>query len=300
MTSNSKFLSFLGLLLLSALGPNALARENLPFFPLEEEGVTLVPCPVTADSPNGLAEAFSDLERHLARVTELAGGAPYEGVLLSRSAPMGLNIGPHESYFERGEDYRTEAGRVAYLARRRQSPWYLTRSRRVGVEKAEEELIRAQPTRGGLFQLRAKNDKVVSMISSELDQNGELSFTIQAESDGRRGPLAGKILFDRMMAFYGDQVKVICGVWVYETNLELFKKAVQSLTQEFVESHKASPQETDLDFIYAAAARQTWTGQQAIRHGFTQVTSTDVEVEDGKIEEATARFEKPQKTRNIH
>lgn len=218
----------------------------------------------------------------------------FTGIFELRQPSQELQIGAYDYYLERGEDYSTKAGQAAYLERQRNTIPYRREVDRSGLQKAEAQILKKLPTSGGSYQLEARlGEKKVSKILADLDQQGDLSFSIETQSEGQRGPIAGRVLFDRMMAFFGDQVKSISGIWVYETNLELFQGAVNLLTSEFEASKKVLPSEDELDLIYKAAALRTWTGQQAVRHGFSQVVDVDVEFEDGKIDEATARFQKP-------
>ena len=107
-----------------------------------------------------------------------------------------------------------------------------------------------------------------SSISSELDDYGVLRFTVDApKSKSGRSPMKGADLFEKMMKHHGSRVKGIAGVWVYGTNLQMFRSALEKNDDFSSSTLRAS---------YFAAATQTWTGMQGEKYGFTKVSSIEV------------------------
>lgn len=92
-------------------------------------------------------------------------------------------------------------------------------------------------------------------IEGGLKADGTLTFKIQAFDldTGQRGSVRGQTPFDLMMQHFGDGVLAIRGLWMEGTNLEGFNRA------------------TAAGMTLSDAARQTWTGRQAVRHGFSTV-----------------------------
>ncbi|MFL5814424.1 MAG: hypothetical protein ACJ763_12670 [Bdellovibrionia bacterium] len=116
-----------------------------------------------------------------------------------------------------------------------------------------------------------------------LVANGELtdgrlllSFVMVREQDGARSPrLRGSEQFDKIMAHFGDRVKIIGGSWTFGTNLQTF--------------NELTAQGMDLK----SAALSTWTGKNAQRHGFTDVVIESIHGTPGHYHPVKVRFEKP-------
>ncbi|WP_433064879.1 hypothetical protein [Dactylosporangium sp. CS-033363] len=89
-----------------------------------------------------------------------------------------------------------------------------------------------------------------SGVIATLDGDGELML-MMARNEG--SPISGRQMFDRVMEHFGGRVEVIRGYWVYGDNLAAFSAAMRD------------------GGTLREAARGTWTGRQAARHGFTRV-----------------------------
>ncbi len=108
-------------------------------------------------------------------------------------------------------------------------------------------------TRGGDdFSFQIGHRASGSGLAAQLDEKGTFTFAI--ENFPQEGSvLRGKQMFDEALAHFGDRVQAVQGAWVFGDNLARFNHAV------------------DGGASLVAAAKQTWTGQQAARHGFTRV-----------------------------
>jgi hypothetical protein len=129
---------------------------------------------------------------------------------------------------------------------------------------ARQEAIRSG---SGRFEAMAPT----SYIKSNLNR-GSLSFEI-ASSPG--APLRGKEMFDMTMSYFGPAVKQVEGNWRYGDNLKVFNE----LTAKNV-----SPIE---------AAKATWTGQQAARHGYTEASIKAIDGKKGDYYDVSVIFTKP-------
>ena len=83
------------------------------------------------------------------------------------------------------------------------------------------------------------------------------------EDGSRSAVLRGEEQFDLIMRHFGGSATSVRGAWAYGTNLEKFNMLVRE---------GKSVQD---------AARGTWTGEQAARFGFTQVTVRAIEGPQG-------------------
>lgn len=90
-----------------------------------------------------------------------------------------------------------------------------------------------------------------SGIIADLDERGNLTLMIERQEGS---PLSGSQMLANVMEHFGDRVQSIQGYWVYGDNLAGFNKAVRA--GQSLES----------------AAAGTWTGRQAARYGFNNVT----------------------------
>ena len=127
-------------------------------------------------------------------------------------------------------------------------------------------------------EIEAKNEYgIKSEISGELDSDGVFTFQIMTVNDrGQRGPINGYELFGTVMEFLGDKVKIIKGIWIDGTNLDLFQRHVEYYKAFLLkEQKKKEPSDKEMQDIYKSAAKATWTGRQAIRYGFSDVKSVD-------------------------
>jgi hypothetical protein len=93
-------------------------------------------------------------------------------------------------------------------------------------------------------------------VKAMLEDSGELWFWIRAEreSDGTRGIVRGGVLYDLMMRHFGGAVSSVIGWWTEGTNHEDFRKGIGQGMKPSV------------------AASKTWSGRQALRHGFRVVS----------------------------
>lgn len=92
-------------------------------------------------------------------------------------------------------------------------------------------------------------------LSADLLEHGVLIFYVQTEFEvsKRRGVVRGSALFDLMMRHFGTGIRTIRLCWTSGTNYKLFRE----LLSEGATIHEA--------------ASNTWTAQQAQRHGFVAV-----------------------------
>ncbi len=129
----------------------------------------------------------------------------------------------------------------------------------------------------------------VSSINSLVDKGGTLTFTVEANPETG---VRGWEMLDTIFQFHGNSIKKIDGTWCYETNLDMFKTAVdESLSKLGKTLDDLNPSE--LDPIYKAAAKKTWTAQQVSKKGFSEVENVNVTVWGGGIFEAIATFTRP-------
>lgn len=93
-------------------------------------------------------------------------------------------------------------------------------------------------------------------VKATLEDDGDLWFWIRAEreADRSRGTVHGEILYDLMIRHFGGAVASIVGWWTEGKNYEDFRKGI------------------GLGMSPAIAAAETWSGQQARRHGFGVVS----------------------------
>lgn len=86
-------------------------------------------------------------------------------------------------------------------------------------------------------------------------EDGTVYFGITTRVEGRRASWPGYQAFDQMVSHYGSRIKAIAGDWtLHKDNFAEFKRNLdEGMTPE-------------------DAARNTWTGRNAKRYGFTKVT----------------------------
>ncbi len=96
-------------------------------------------------------------------------------------------------------------------------------------------------------------DDVKMQIFAELE-SGQLWFPVRTEDEhGNKRTVRGHTLYDLMMRHFGSSVVFIAGFWPEGDNLRVF-------LEEYMRG--ATPE---------VAARSTWSGRQAERHGFPRV-----------------------------
>ncbi|MQS06854.1 hypothetical protein FNX48_006600, partial [Streptomyces sp. IF17] len=106
-------------------------------------------------------------------------------------------------------------------------------------------------TRGGDESTYSiSHDASGSGVIADLSSDGILTMMMH-NNPGSGSPLRGKQMFDEVMGHFGGRVRGIQGIWVYGDNLGGFNEAVRGGSS------------------LVAAARNTWTGRQAARYGFT-------------------------------
>ena len=90
-------------------------------------------------------------------------------------------------------------------------------------------------------------------LNAELE-DGELWFSVRTvDETGKKRTLCGRTLYDLMMRHFGSSVVAIAGFWSTGENLRVFLESLGS---------GDTPED---------AARATWSGRQAMRHGFAKV-----------------------------
>ncbi len=85
-------------------------------------------------------------------------------------------------------------------------------------------------------------------------EDGEIWFSVRTvDESGKRRMLRGRTLYDLMMRHFGSSVVAIAGFWPPGENLRVFHECLV------------------LGDTPEDAARATWSGRQAVRHGFANV-----------------------------
>ncbi|MEI8125279.1 MAG: hypothetical protein WCG42_05955 [Parachlamydiaceae bacterium] len=190
-----------------------------------------------------------------------------------------------KNYSEKGFRFNHSTGRRAFIE---------TETKRLTSYPQYWNIEKLTRTKGELLKIEATNESGgVSSLISSIDAKGVLSFEIETVSTTAeiRGPINGKCLFRRMMEFHNNSIKEIEGIWVYGTNLDLFSSQVAIYTTAFLTKHDGQlPNKTELQTIYKAAAKQTWTGRRAEEYGFGDVKSVSVTIKQGKITAVNATF----------
>lgn len=102
---------------------------------------------------------------------------------------------------------------------------------------------------------RIGNKEVVFKFSAYLDFKGVATFNITLKAGGYRSSMRGNKLFQEALMHFGNKVKVIRGRWVEGDNLNAFEAL------------------SNRGFSDEDAAFGTWTGQQALKAGFTKIDS---------------------------
>ena len=114
-------------------------------------------------------------------------------------------------------------------------------------------------------------------LLSTIDANGIIDFKINAVGSPQRG---GE-MFDMMMQHYGDDAKGVRGTWVSKdssaNNKNLGRVNKSTAGGACVED----------------AAKETWTANQAARHGFTQTQVLSTRGTPGNYDMVSALFTKP-------
>jgi hypothetical protein len=111
---------------------------------------------------------------------------------------------------------------------------------------------------------------------AHLENGGELSLTMRTklENGVRSEILQGEEQFAEIMKHFGDRVTGIRGAWSYGTNLDKFNELMRDGKSE------------------QEAALGTWTGEQAVRAGFTNVTIRSLEGAAGNYTKVNCLFHK--------
>lgn len=99
------------------------------------------------------------------------------------------------------------------------------------------------------------------IIKGTLDSNGGLEYLIRTKQvDGSRDPdFRGKQLFDEMMRNFGPRVGHIVDTW---------HKPVSNGPEDLADNYLAFAQAEARGLSPVEAAKESWTGVQACRHGF--------------------------------
>lgn len=99
------------------------------------------------------------------------------------------------------------------------------------------------------------------IINSTLDPDGGLMYLIRTKQlDGSRDPdFRGKQLFDEMMRNFGSRVEFIMDTW---------HKPLSDGPEDLADNYLAFARAEARGLSPLEAAKQSWTGLQACRHGF--------------------------------
>lgn len=95
-------------------------------------------------------------------------------------------------------------------------------------------------------------------FKADLSEDGILTFDAFLKHDHYRSDIRGQETFVEALAYFGSRVKKIRARWTAGDNFNLF--------ENLVEKQGVDPRE---------AAFQTWTGSQAAKAGFTEITTLD-------------------------
>jgi hypothetical protein len=93
-------------------------------------------------------------------------------------------------------------------------------------------------------------------IYGEQDENGIVTFVVDAGPDS---PVRGTEMFNRMLDFFGDDVRAICGTW-RKSNLGLPSANIDKVNEL-----------TALGTPLEEALLQTWTVTRAAKRGYGKV-----------------------------
>lgn len=111
-----------------------------------------------------------------------------------------------------------------------------------------------QTLRGHQFTIEDPDD-IRFHFDAKLDPSGTLNISVNKEDGDYRADWRASEAFGLALLYFGDKVKNINSVWFYGSNLEAF----------LVEKKLGTP---DKEAVF-----NTWTGEQAWKHGFRNVTS---------------------------
>lgn len=106
-------------------------------------------------------------------------------------------------------------------------------------------------------------------IYAALNTDGMIEFVIEA---GPQASPRGHVLFEEMIKHFGTNARGVMGCWTYGSNLVRFNQlTAQGMSLE-------------------QAATATWTGSQAVRHGFTTVVVLAAQGTPGAYTKVLAEF----------
>jgi len=112
---------------------------------------------------------------------------------------------------------------------------------------------------------------------------GYLRFEVVAElPTGERGAVRGREFFDAMMSHFGESIECIEGDW-------------SDATRGFVANLDEFNTQTAAGVSQENAARRTWTGRMAKRHGYDSITIEHALPKGaaGHYREVFVRFRRP-------
>jgi hypothetical protein len=140
--------------------------------------------------------------------------------------------------------------------------WLRTLRARRGNPRLEGQLRFFE---GDVWVSAQKNEFTVSrgnfIIKGTVDKEGALEYLIRTKQvDGSRDPdFRGKQLFDEMMKNFGPRVGYIIDTW---------HKPLGDGPEDLADNYLAFAEAEARGLPPVEAAKQTWTGVQACRHGF--------------------------------
>ncbi len=121
-------------------------------------------------------------------------------------------------------------------------------------------------------------DCYISVSEEEKIGDGVIfSFVVKATGCKRT---KGFQLFDSMIEHYKNKniaIKGIRALWFYGSNLEYFNSKAEPFLKTCLELKDIDTCKVNLKDVFKGIAAETWTGKQAIRHGFIRVSEVLVD-----------------------
>jgi hypothetical protein len=146
-----------------------------------------------------------------------------------------------------------------------------------------------QPFMGEDYRVTATDQvfEIDSTVSSgftaggRLDSQGVLELVIYTRGDigrERLPELRGRQAFDLIAEYFKGRIRAIRGRWTHGDNLKTFNRET-----------------SDGGIPLEDAAARTWTGRQALRHGFSRIYIESLRGTRGKFKGVEALFVAPQR-----
>lgn len=161
------------------------------------------------------------------------------------------------------------------------------------------DLSRNDPNK---FHVVDRRDPDAYKIDAKIRDDGTVSAVIETkktidEETGRiipeeRGALRGRAEFDRMMAKFQGRMRKFHAVWHFGDNIEFIQNEIRRRVG------RQRLYRRDYQLYLPELAKQTWTGRQLDRHGYTEVKidwdKMAWDSDDGSYEYFSIQFTKPE------